>query len=323
LFFLFLVALLVQGVTYSWATVGCKASKLDGYSYPGGGPVDLLPKESLLIQQAPGLTGKSFINYQSDKSALLTGASTGFYWRTWGPLFWTYVYEDIMSMKTFVVRDRPLNFGGSHQITRCDGTGPVYVVSEGDHAGMNIIRSLFGMYTSRIYNIWADNKVVAVSEKLGGSGQSHKQIAYRFPDKLEPFASAFLKDRNFQGKYDEWFVQVDENAELPAFVINAAAMMMAFKTADTKLTTLPKLPVSMSAEPLMAAAASDRGALTGMSEKLGTTNTTASLAIKKAAGATSPSLEMTGVSAEKQPEAIEAPEVGEQQNVTSITEMHL
>lgn len=247
-----LLCILLQAVLYWWATLHCSAKSLKDYSYPGGGEKNLVPADSLLVQQEPRWWGSSFVNLPSDTVGLPDGASTGVWFRTWGPLWITYTYQDVLGQETFVVRDRPLAIGGSHKVMRCDGEGPAWVVSEGGHWLMNGIRSIFGMYTSRIYNIWEGNELVAVSEKLGGSGQSHKQIIFRSPNKAEPFASAFLKDRHFHGQFDEWFVQVDKNASLPNFIPNAVSMMMAFATGKPKAKSAPEKPSEFLEVPALA-----------------------------------------------------------------------
>merc|ERR1712045_502645 len=92
------------------------------------------------------------------------------------------------------------------------------------------------MYTSRIYNIYEDGKLVALTQKEGGAGQSHKQIIFRIPDQAATFALAFLADRHYHGMYDSWFVHDEKFGEkiLPAYVPNAVAAMMAFPTAEKK-----------------------------------------------------------------------------------------
>jgi len=232
-----LVVVLMQAALYKWATLHCSAGALIDYEYPGGGAKDLVPSNSLVTEQDPRWWGSSFIASPANKDGLPEGASAGVYYRTWGPLFWTVTYQDITSKETFVIRDRPLALGGSHKIMRCDGTGSVYVVTEGSHYFMNIIRELFGMYSSRVYNIWEDSTLVAISSKLGGSGQSHKQMIFRAPDSDVPFASSFLKDRYYHGHFDEWFVQVNEDSPLPNFVPNSVTVLMAFATAAMKNQT--------------------------------------------------------------------------------------
>mmetsp|Transcript_10913 Transcript_10913/g.27245 ORF Transcript_10913/g.27245 Transcript_10913/m.27245 type:complete len:370 (+) Transcript_10913:80-1189(+) len=260
-FVLLLIVILVQAVLYWWATLHCSASKLKDYSYPGGGSKNLVPADSLLVEQAPRWWGSSFINIPAEKSGQPDGASTGVWFRTWGPLWYTYTYQDILGQETFVVRDRPIAVGGSHKLMRCDGEGQAWVVSEGKHWIMNGIRSLFGMYTSRVYNIWQGNTLIAISEKLGGTGQSHKQIIFRDPNKAEPFASAFLKDRHFHGEFDEWFVQSNKNSSLPDYVPNAVAMLMAFTTAKQKAHAQPSQPSEfLEVTPIASAATIEGGA---------------------------------------------------------------
>lgn len=235
----FFLAGVLQGALYQFASMKCKASKLQDYSYPGGGPKDLVADNTLLIEQDARWWGSAFIVQPADHVGLATGASTGVWYRTWGPFWFTYVYQDDLGMETFMVRDRPLALGGSHKMFRCDGTGPVYILNEGKHVVMNRIRSFFGSYTSRIYNIWQDGSLVAVSEKIGGTGQSHKQLIFRDPEKAEPFASAFLQDRHYHGQYDKWFIHDEKNITLPAWVINSATILMAFPTAQAKASHAP------------------------------------------------------------------------------------
>mmetsp|Transcript_110405 Transcript_110405/g.216479 ORF Transcript_110405/g.216479 Transcript_110405/m.216479 type:complete len:390 (+) Transcript_110405:57-1226(+) len=227
---------LVQALLYCWATMKCSAGHLRDYEYPGGGPVNLVPRNSLLIEQDPRWWGESFINSPADDAGLPIGASSGVFYKTWGPIFNTYVYQDITGRETFLIRDRPIALGGSHKIMRCDGTGPVYVFSEGTHWLANNIRELFGMYTTRNFNIWEGSQKVAVSQKVGGGGQSHKQIIFRAPDEDVPFASCFLKERQVHGKFDEWFVQEYKNrsSTLPAYVPHSCCVLMAFRTSAQK-----------------------------------------------------------------------------------------
>jgi hypothetical protein len=219
---------------YGWATMNCKASHLENYSYPGGGAENLVAPNTLLIEQEPRWWGSSFTVQAADDVGLALGASTGAWFRTWGPLWWTYVYQDDLGQETFMARDRPLALGGSHKIMRCDGTGSTYVLTEGTHVFMNRIRDMFGMYTSRIYNIYEDGKLIAVSEKIGGAGQSHKQLIFRDPKVATPFASSFLQERHYHGMFDKWFVHDEPDIAIPAWVINSGTMMMAFPTAAAK-----------------------------------------------------------------------------------------
>eukprot|EP00429_Kryptoperidinium_foliaceum_P012200 CAMPEP_0176039092 /NCGR_PEP_ID=MMETSP0120_2-20121206/19377_1 /TAXON_ID=160619 /ORGANISM="Kryptoperidinium foliaceum, Strain CCMP 1326" /LENGTH=338 /DNA_ID=CAMNT_0017372487 /DNA_START=89 /DNA_END=1105 /DNA_ORIENTATION=- len=242
-----LAVCLVQGVLYWWATMKCNARSLKNYTYPDVSSEDLVPRNSLLVEREPAWWGDSFINIPADSAGLPLGASDGVIFMTWGPIFNTYVYQDIGGHETFVIRDRPLALGGSHKIMRCDGEGPSYVFSEGSHWIMNNIRELFGMYTTRSFNIWRGSEKVAISEKVGGSGSSHKQIVFRAPDADVPFASCFLKSQHYNGKFDEWFVQQEKNmTDLPAFVPHSCCALMAFRTAAEKK---PDSEASKASEP--------------------------------------------------------------------------
>jgi len=227
-----LAVTVLQQALFSWATMGCKASELVDYSFPGGGSYDLVEGSTLLIEQTPYTLSSSFLVQPTDEVGLATEASTGIWYRTWGPLFWTYVHKDNLGHATFWARDRPLALGASHKLARCDGKGPVYVVSEGKHVFMNAIRHWFGMYTSKTYNIWADSQLVALAERVGGRG-SQQQLIFRQPDKADTFASSFLADRHYHGTYDKWFVH-EQTKVLPAWVVNAATALRAFPTSQAK-----------------------------------------------------------------------------------------
>merc|ERR1719476_313860 len=77
-------------------------------------------------------------------------ASIGAWTRTWGPLFWTYVYQDLENypkpheVKTFVARSAVWTWGGAHTIWRCDGTGPTYGLNQGS--------------TESVYNVWEEDE---------------------------------------------------------------------------------------------------------------------------------------------------------------------
>lgn len=72
----------------------CSASSLTGYEYPGGGTDDLVPRNSLLVEREPAWWGDSFINIPADDAGQPLGASTGVIFKTRGPIFNTYVYQE-------------------------------------------------------------------------------------------------------------------------------------------------------------------------------------------------------------------------------------
>merc|ERR1712060_76907 len=55
------------------------------------------------------------------------------------------------------------------------------------------------------------------------------QLMFRRPKEANPFGSALLQTRHYHGKFDEWFVHQADDDELPNFVTNGVAALMAFK----------------------------------------------------------------------------------------------
>lgn len=231
---------LLQYAMYSFASHGCSASSLSAdYPYPGGGAKDLLPADSLLLEEAESFWGGRFTVQPADGSGSATGASTGVWFRTWGPLFYTYSHRDVQSKYTCMAREEMLSFEGSHKMWRCDGTGPTYVVSQGSHFLINFFRKLFGMYTSSIYNIYEDSNVVAWSQKVG-SKLHNIQVLYLAPgEATSPYASADLRDRSYHGHFDVWFVANFANSTLPNWVTSATTAFMAFDVATSKNNRAP------------------------------------------------------------------------------------
>lgn len=235
-----LVALVIilQLLCSWWATMGCSAGRLQKYKFPGGSAPaaeNLVPRNSMLTQQPPRWFGASFMVLPADDHALISGASTGVYFRTWGPLWYTYVYQDALGAKTFAVRKKFFSVGSSYLFQRCDGAGNNFVMNEGKHYLMNEVRRFFGMYTGTEYNIWDGSKLVAISTSLGGGPAA--QLNFRSLTSDTPFASAILHERHYHGHLDQWFVHQLTKEVIPDWVTNGAAAVTAFYAADLKAKT--------------------------------------------------------------------------------------
>lgn len=160
------------------------------------------------------------------------GASFGVYYRYWGPIWWTYVFQDNNQRELYIVRDRPIAVGGSHKIMRCDGQGEPYIYNVGNHFLMNKIRHLFGMQTSSTYNIWEGTTLVGMSNRVG-SRSTNPQLLFKKPGAEDAFASARMSTRYYEHKWDEWqLVPSKQNTStVPAYVINAIVALFAFHEA--------------------------------------------------------------------------------------------
>jgi len=227
---LFVVAWIVQGFAYLYATRGCSLNK--EYTYPGGGTsalggpeFNLVPRIALLAQRKRALYGQAFDVIPSNEASSLSDAPTGVWWRTWGPFFNTYTYEDVASsVVTFYMRRKLLRLGLAHAIERCDGKGPSIVFSEGLAYFGNRIRRMLGMNQAYTIYLYSDGELVSTVQEttVGTSSMSFRNSTAGL------MASAVLKNRHFHGEFDLWLVKNELPAQLPFWVANGAAALFAY-----------------------------------------------------------------------------------------------
>lgn len=226
--------LLLQSIMYLYACMYCSAGKLANFKYMAPEP-DIIPMNTLIIEQDPAkFTGvRAFQVCQGNEERdSCVGASFGVYYRYWGPVFWTYVFEDNNARELFIIRDRPIAVGGSHKIMRCDGKGEPFVYSVGGHWLSNKFRYLFGMQTSSEYNIWEGNNKVGLTYRVG-SLSTNPQLLFKKPGEEDAFSSARMNTRHYEHKWDEWQVVASKHmqATVPAYVVNGITALFAFHEA--------------------------------------------------------------------------------------------
>jgi hypothetical protein len=206
----FLVVALVQLSLYYWACMKCGAHHLQGYEYPGGGPYNLVMSETALIVKNSrwGWTAEVW----PVENGMLTGAaSLGTIWRTWGPMFYTYTFEDNNGMYTWVVRDRPIALGGSHKMMRCDGTGDPWIYNEGKRWLSNKFWEILGAQVSSEYEIWNGTEEVATTRRVGGIGpDANSQLNFKMVGHVNRFASSALHDTTHHG-HKLWMTKIDRD----------------------------------------------------------------------------------------------------------------
>jgi len=229
---IFILAWLAQFACFYWATMGCSASNLKGYSYPGGGEnasYNLMPPIHLLAERPPVWYGSAFEVIPSNEASTVAGAPVGTWWQTAGPIFPTYTYEDVANSQTTVyMRRKLLRLGQSHVIQRCDGKGPVVTFSEGLNFFSNRLRKFFKMNQAMSYKIYIDDELVAVAEE---TQQGFQSITFRGIHDRKELASSVLQDRHFHGQYDLWLVQNKKEDEImPDYVSSATTLLYAFYT---------------------------------------------------------------------------------------------
>jgi len=236
---LFVLAWIVQGFMYWYATLGCSPKHFVDYSFPGGGTsnlggpsFNLVPEISLLTQNAPGWFGSSFSVIPSNAASTTAGAPVGYWWRTGGPIFTTYTYEDVANSRvTLYMRQNLLRIGMSHRIGRCDGKGEQITITEGSNWFMNRIRKIFRFNQAMSYKIYVGDKWVAVAEE---TSQGFSSVTFRNETSGEVVGSAILASRHFHGQYDQWLVKdVPDKAVFPYYVSSAASLLFAYNMVNS------------------------------------------------------------------------------------------
>jgi len=233
----FAIAWIVQGAMFYFVTnvSGCNAKDLEGYHYPGAeaseaGPAsyNLMPEISLLAEREPMWYGSAFDVIPSNEASNVASAPVGTWWQNWGPIFYTYTYEDVAnSQTTLYMRRKLLRIGQCHVIERCDGKGPTVTFTEGSKYFANRLRKLFKMNQGFSYKIYLDDEYVGVAEETQHGFQS---LTFREKTTGESIASSVLKERHFHGKYDLWLVNNDDKDTIPYYVSSAATLLFAFHT---------------------------------------------------------------------------------------------
>jgi len=243
--------------------MGCSASALEGYNYPGASwtcppgvappinragwaaamngtnacaqtPADnVVPGIALLLERAPQYTGQSFeVYHATEGNAQIDRAPVGAWWRTWGPWFWTYSYEDLQhSMTTLYMRPTVMGMMGLYsetRIMRCDGQGDVWFFGEGANWMSNRIRTLFAMQRESSFKVYkGGDKFATALETFHGT----KSITFKTQTD-DPLGSAVLVE-NSGHAHDLWSVHLADNVDIhklpPYYVMNAAATLMGFR----------------------------------------------------------------------------------------------
>lgn len=240
----FVIAWILQGMLYAFATYGCSPSNLAGYNYPwGDGPEDhqlgynttnLVPRNEVL-QYHDGWPSDSFDVTRATQFTSSGMGKVGTWYRYGGPIFNTYVFMDAPSgMPTVYIRQNLLRMGMSHRIARCDGKGPYVEFYEGMNWFINRIRHipLFGWFmgkgTDYTFKISIDGKHIADALESVTSGIP--SINFATLDHKFTFASGG-QDK----KSDQWFLQNDfsydsnfKAQDVPYWVTSGSTMLFAF-----------------------------------------------------------------------------------------------
>lgn len=258
--FLFIYVVLfgiLQWIMFHWATMACGTLPAN-YNFHGGGhgtpmggvlgknvtgPADnLLPRNSLIVGREDSLYGKAFDVFNSTNEGQMVSAPVGTWFRTWGPWFWTYTYQDTLDSKeTVYMRPTILGMTGvmsELKVMRCDGKGGVLKFSEGTNVVMNWFRELFRTNTGRILAMLVDGERIGIVEETF-HGQKSATFRTVSEGQRDVFGSCILRGLNGQG-FNEWFLKTEPDSAVPFYMTAAVAANYAFKIpTQQKVTVAP------------------------------------------------------------------------------------
>uniref|UniRef100_A0A7S4SPQ6 Uncharacterized protein n=1 Tax=Alexandrium monilatum TaxID=311494 RepID=A0A7S4SPQ6_9DINO len=228
----FILAWMLQALMYAWATSlsGCRPGALQGFNYDGDAPKDedpaynLMPRVTLLTERSPRKFIMPFYVFPSNQASTIAGGQVGTWWRTWGPIFYTYTYEDMSSKTTIYMRKNLLRLGSSHRIARCDGKEPFVTFTEGSNWFSNRVRTALGYNQAMTFKIYSGDDLVGFAEEATGEVPS---LTFR-NSKNDFLGTSVLLDPNFHGTKAHWLVKNNRTGPFPYFVPNAASLLYAF-----------------------------------------------------------------------------------------------
>jgi len=206
-------------------------------------PADnVVPELSLLLEQDATLFSleQSFAVFPSTAgTATIDQAQVGMWWRTWGPWFWTYTYQDMHSRTSLYMRPTLIGMAGLYsetRIMRCDGEGSVWFFGEGNNWVGNRIRTffgnIFGMQREGSFTIYENGDQYGTAlETFHGQ----KSITFQRGTGTDQvtLGSTVLTTNADHPNHDMWSVHKNHGTNFrefpPYYVTSAASVLMAFR----------------------------------------------------------------------------------------------
>lgn len=234
-FVYFILFGIIQWGCFHFATINC-GSLPEGYNYPGGGygklggpEKNLLPKIVLIEGREPSIYGEAFDVFNStDQAAKLEPVGTWF--RTWGPWFYTYTYQDVENSKaTVYMRQTLLSMTGAVRelkAMRCDGTGSELKITEGLSVFSNMVREFLRTNKGSDFKMLVDGEEKGiVEEKFYGT----KSALFRPVEaNKNSFANLIEQGTNNNG-FNQWYLKNSGGEPVPYWMTSAVAVNYAFK----------------------------------------------------------------------------------------------
>jgi len=140
------------------------------------------------------------------------------------------------SKVTIYMRQNLLRLGMSHRIECCDGKAPHVTFTEGTNWLMNRLRELLSMNQGMTFKVFLGDDLVAVAEE---TNRGFDSVSFRdVRNNTGPLiGSSILKERHFHGVFDLWLVKNEASSPLPYWVVDAATLLFAYKSANAKQST--------------------------------------------------------------------------------------
>lgn len=212
-------------------------------------PADnLFPQVSLLVHDDGGFLGGGggYNVYPATAgTATVDQSQVGMWWRTWGPWFWTYTYQDMHGYNTVYMRPTIVGMWAYSEtrIMRCDGAGDVWFFGEGANWVQNRIRNewskWFGSQRSGSFTIYKSSEKWGVcAENFQGVSKSISCQKGSGNEAVDVGGGVLTANSNHVsasgGGEDVWAVHPPTNSppmyrELPpSYIMNAATVLMAY-----------------------------------------------------------------------------------------------
>jgi len=263
----FVIAWIIQGIMFYYATLGCGPRMLAKYNYVGGEPgelgtskTNLVPRISLITEKTPRWFSRGFDDIPSNENSGPAGSATGVWNMYWGPIFRTFVYQDNSqkSEATIYARRNLLRIGSSYSIFRCDemgssmntqhtckferktvnGNEQKICVDKHEHYFDRVIISEGSFWLrNRFRAFWHMNQGSSFKVYMDGTLVAiaeevltdTQSITFRSESGDKVLASGLLIDRNYHNEQkDEWLVKTPVDSSLPFYVPTATTLIMAF-----------------------------------------------------------------------------------------------
>lgn len=204
-----------------------------------------VPRNFLLREMQPTFMGQAFAVYENvHGNGQITSAAVGTWFRTWGPWFWTYTYQDAHGKTTIYMRPSIMGMIGPYsetRIMRCDEQGDIWFFGEGAHWISNIFYStfsfIFGSTRERTFILYKQHE--GTSHEYGNAlekfhGDKSIQFNKDFGHRQAPIGSAILTDPPANHAHrDFWAFKIAQNTPYgdlpPYYMMSAASVLMGFR----------------------------------------------------------------------------------------------